>query len=79
MIVGVIKKGQINSIPIYKIRTGDDGRLRIPKRFFSELPLGNLEKIVFTFVRSFEKLHRNGNNELFVSSQSIHSIVIDIP
>jgi hypothetical protein len=79
VIVSVIKQGQFNSIPIYKIRTGDDGRLRIPKRFFSELPLGELERIVFTFVRSFEKLHRSGNNELFVSSQSIHSIVIDIP
>jgi hypothetical protein len=79
VIVGVIKQGQINSIPIYKIRTADDGRLRIPKRFFSELPFGDLEKIVFTFVRSIENLHRNGNNELFVSSQSIHSIVINIP
>jgi hypothetical protein len=79
VIVGVIKQGQINSISIYKIRTRDDGRLRIPKRFFSELPLGELQKIVFTFVRSFENMHRSGNNELFVSSQSIHSIVIDIP
>ena len=79
MIVGVIKQGQINSIPIYRIRTRDDGRLRIPKRLFSELPFGDLEKLVFTFVRSIEKLHRNGTNELFVSSQSIHSIVINIP
>ena len=79
VIVGVIKQGQLNSIPIYRIRTGDDGRLRIPKRLFSELPFGDLEKIVFTFVRSIEKLHRNGINELLISSQSIHSIVIDIP
>jgi hypothetical protein len=79
VIVGVIKQGQINSIPIYKIRTRDDGRLRIPKRFFSELPFGELEKVVFTFVRSYENLHSSGDNELFVSSQSIHSIVIDIP
>jgi hypothetical protein len=79
IIVGVIKQGLVNSIPIYKIKTRDDGRLRIPKRFFSELPFNDLEKIVFTFVRSFEKLHRDGNNELFVSSQSIHTIVLDIP
>jgi hypothetical protein len=79
VIVGVVKQGQVNSIPIYRIRTRDDGRLRIPKRFFSGMPFGDLEKIVFTFVRSIENLHRNGNNELFVSSQSIHSIVIDIP
>jgi len=79
VIVGVIKQGQVISIPIYRIRTRDDGSLRIPKRFFSGLPFGDLEKIVFTLVRSIEKLHRNGTNELFVSSQSIHSIVIDIP
>ncbi len=79
IVVGVVKEESNSSIPIYRIRTRDDGRLRIPVRFFSELPFHNLKEIVFTFVRSFEDLQRSANNELFVSSQSIHSIVIDIP
>lgn len=79
VIVGLIRPNQVSSIPVYRIRTGDDGELRIPGRYLNQLPLQNFEKIVFTFVRSYEYTHRNGNNDLFVSSQSIHSIVIDIP
>lgn len=78
VIIGVIDSGGI-SIPIYKMKTADDGFLRIPGRYFSQLPLDRFEKIVFTFVRSYEGYHSNGENDLFASSQSIHSIIIDIP
>jgi hypothetical protein len=79
VIVGLTRPNQISSIPVYRMRTRDDGELRIPGRYLNQLPLENFEKIVFTFVRSYEYTHRNGDNDLFVSSQSIHSIVIDIP
>ena len=79
IIIGLIKAGQLSSIPVYRMRTTDDGELSIPGRYFNQLPLENFEKIVFTFIRSYEGYHGNGNNDLFVSSQSIHSIVIDIP
>jgi len=79
VIVGLMRPNQISSIPVYRMKTRDDGELRIPGRYLNQLPLENFEKIVFTFVRSYEAYHGNGNNELFVSSQSIHSIVIDIP
>jgi len=70
---------QLHTIPIYKIKTADDGELKIPGRFFNQLPLDRFEKIVFTFVRSYEGYRGSGANELLVSSQSIHSIIIDIP
>ena len=79
VIIGLIRPGQLQSIPVYRLKTPDDGEMKIPGRFFKELPLENFEKIVFTFVRSYEGYHGSGNNELLVSSQSIHSIVIDIP
>jgi len=79
IIIGLIKPGQRSSIPIYRMKTADDGELRIPGRYLNQLPLENFEKIVFTFVRSYEGYRGSGNNELLVSSQSIHSIVIDIP
>lgn len=79
VIVGLIRENQIFSIPVYRIRTRDDGELRIPGRYLNQIPLENFEKIVFTFIRSYEGYHGNGNNELLVSSQSIHSIVIEIP
>ena len=79
VIIGLMRSGQLQSIPVYKMKTPDDGELRIPGRYLNQLPLDRFEKIVFTFVRSFEGYHENGNNDLLVSSQSIHSIVIDIP
>lgn len=79
VIVGLMRPNQISSIPVYRMKTRDDGELRIPGRYLNQLPLENFEKIVFTFVRSYEYTHGNGDNDLFVSSQSIHSIVIEIP
>ncbi len=79
LIVGVKRRDSTYTIPIYKIRTGDDGELIVPKRFFSELPLHNFDKLVITFIRSYEGLEESGENKLLVSAQSIHSIVIDIP
>lgn len=79
VIIGLMRFGQRQSVPVYKMKTKDDGELKIPGRYLNQLPLENFEKIVFTFVRSYEGYHGSGNNELLVSSQSIHSIVIDIP
>ena len=79
IIIGFIRPGQKFSIPVYKFKTRDDGEVKIPGRLLNELPLDNFEKIVVTFVRSYEGYHDNGANDLLVSSQSIHSIIIDIP
>ncbi|MFI5237630.1 MAG: hypothetical protein ACHQLA_06825 [Ignavibacteriales bacterium] len=79
IIVGLIRQGQTLSIPIYRFRALDDGEVKIPGRLLNELPLDNFEKIVVTFIRSYEGFHDDGENDLLVSSQSIHSIVIDIP
>jgi hypothetical protein len=79
VVVGLMRPGQLQSIPVYRMKTPDDGELRIPGRYLNQLPLDRFEKIVFTFVRSYEGYRGSGANELLVSSQSIHSIVIDIP
>lgn len=79
IIIGLIRPNQLTSIPVYRFRTSDDGEIRIPGRLINQLPLERFEKIVFTFVRSYESYRGSGNNELLVSSQSIHSIVIEIP
>jgi hypothetical protein len=79
VIVGLIRPNQISSVPVYKFRAADDGEMRIPERLLNQLPLDRFEKIVFTFIRSYESYQGNGNNNLLVSSQSIHSLVIEIP
>ena len=79
VIIGLVRPGQLSSIPLYRFKTADDGEMKIPSRLLNQIPLDGFEKIVFTFIRSFESYHGNGNNELLVSAQSIHSIVIEIP
>ena len=79
IVIGLIRQGQALSIPVYRFRAVDDGEVIIPGRLLNDLPLENFEKVVVTFIRSYESYHTNGNNDLLVSSQSIHSIVIDIP
>jgi hypothetical protein len=79
LIIGLKRQNSFYSVPVYKIRTRDDGEVIVPKRFFSELPLQNFHKLVITFIRSYEGLHETETNKLLVSSQSIHSVVIDIP
>jgi hypothetical protein len=79
VIVGLMRPNQLSSIPVYKIRIRDNGRLRFPGRYLNQLPLQNFEKLVFTFIRSNETYYGSGNDVLLTSAQSIHSIIIDIP
>jgi hypothetical protein len=79
IVVGLIRHGQTASIPVYRFGVTSKDKLFIPKRFFSEIPFQNFRKLVFTFIRSYEKVESNGENSLLISSQNIHSILIDIP
>ncbi len=84
IILGVVTKGPnskgMNSIlPLYKINTRDNGKLIIPSKLLNEIPLSKFNKLVLTFVRKFQIHYTNNGNDLFILSQSIHSITLDIP
>jgi hypothetical protein len=66
-------------MPLYRVRTRDDGKLIIPERYINSIPFDYFDRLVFTFIRRFEKTNDNGENTLTVSSQSIHSIVVELP
>jgi hypothetical protein len=63
---------------LYKIKTSDDGKFVMPKKLLQELA-ARYNKIAFTLTRKFEKQHNGGNTELFVVSQSINSILVELP
>jgi hypothetical protein len=67
-----------NILPLYKIKTADDGKFKMPQKLLEELST-RFETVYFTLTRKFEKQHSNGVGELFVISQSINSISVDIP
>ncbi|MCH9028407.1 MAG: hypothetical protein IH819_02085 [Bacteroidetes bacterium] len=79
IIIGARVRDRGIVMPLYRIRTRDDGELLIPTRFIKEIPLQNFDRVVFTFIRRFESTHQdNRGNDLLVSSQSIHSIVVNL-
>jgi hypothetical protein len=80
VIIGIMKNNNSKAISVYRIKTADDGEMKIPGWLLNGLPLSDYKKFVFSFVRSYEEeVSGNGNNKLYLSSQSIHSIIIDIP
>lgn len=73
-----IVDNQNNLLPLYKIRTADDGKFKMPQKLLDELS-SRFEAIHFTLTRRFEKQHNSDDGELFVISQSINNISVDIP
>ena len=79
VVIGARLRDRQIVMPLYGVRTIDDGRLLVPPRFINKIPIQQFDKIVFTFIRRFEHTHNNGDNDLKISSQSIHSIVVNLP
>ena len=78
ILLSIIDEQRNIVFPLYKIKTADDGKFKMPKKLLEELS-ARFDKIAFTLTRKFEKQQSNGTQELFVVSQSINSISVDIP
>ncbi len=79
VILGVVPKNQKNPVPLFKIMANDSGKLIIPTKLLNSIPSNKYDKIVFTFVRILAASKFINGNNILVSSQSIHSIILDIP
>ena len=78
ILVSVFDEQRDITFPLYKIKTSDDGKLLMPKKLLEELAV-RFDKIIFTLTRKHEKQQGSSISELFVVSQSINSIAVDIP
>jgi hypothetical protein len=78
ILISIIDEPRNIVFPLYKIKTADDGKFKMPKKLLEELAI-RFDKVAFTLTRKFEKQQGNGISELFVVSQSINSISVDIP
>lgn len=79
IVIGVMKPGRWESLPLYKIKTRDDGSLKIPVKLLSKISRSRFDRLVFTITRRYENNHNSSNIDLYVISQSTHTIVADIP
>jgi hypothetical protein len=78
IIIGASINRNEKVFPLFRLRTKDDGELIIPPNLINRIP-HRFNNIVFSFVRKIESHHEGNNNDLYVLSQSIHSLVVDIP
>ena len=79
VILGGVRNSNQQVVPLFKIKTRDDGALSIPNSILKNVPRDRFNKISFTFVRKYDMLTRLQNNDLYVVSQSIHTIIVDLP
>ena len=79
IILGGVRNSNQQVVPFFRIRTKDDGNLIIPNNILKNIPRDRFSKISITFVRKYDKFTQLQNTELYVSSQSIHTIIVDIP
>jgi hypothetical protein len=79
IIIGGIRNSNQQNFPFYRIRTKDDGKFIIPASLLKNIPRDRFNKITISFIRKFDKLVQVQNTDLYVSSQSIHTIIVDIP
>ncbi|MCH8033550.1 MAG: hypothetical protein IH950_07325 [Bacteroidetes bacterium] len=79
IVIGARLRDKHIIMPLYRVKTRDDGRLLIPPRFINQIPFQHFDRIVFTFIRRFENTIDTTGGDLRVSSQSIHSIIVNLP
>jgi hypothetical protein len=79
IILGGVKNSNQQVFPFFRIKTKDDGTLVIPNSILKNIPRDRFNKISISFVRRYDKLAQIQNTELYVSSQSIHTIIVEIP
>ncbi|HSP88064.1 MAG TPA: hypothetical protein VLN45_08010 [Ignavibacteriaceae bacterium] len=78
IIIGASGGNSEKVFPLFRLKTKDDGELIVPENLINRIP-PRFNKLVFTLVRKFESHHPGNNNDLYVLSQSTHSLVVDIP
>ena len=79
LIIGAITKKGNAIYPLYQLQLQDNGSLTVPSELLNEIPQNTYSKFVFTLVRKIETQESGGDTNLYVLSQSIHSIILDIP
>ncbi len=81
IIIGAVDKTTGDTFPLYRLRTKDDGKFLIPETLVNQIPLDRFNKIALTLIRKLERYENTSEhgNDLYIISQSVHTIIIDSP
>lgn len=79
IILGGVRTSNHQVFPFYRLRTEDDGSLIIPASLLSNIPRDRFNRISVSFIRKYDNTIQLDNSDLYISSQSIHTIIVEIP
>ncbi len=79
IILGASVRNTDLAFPLYRIKPKNNGSVKIPASLLNSIPADKFDKFIFTFIRRNEGAQPFLNNRLHIKSQSIHTIIIDIP
>jgi len=80
IIIGGLNEQQKLLFPLYSIKAEDSGRLVIPKTLLAKIPVELFDRLSFSFIRKTEQSYDTQSvvKDIYIASQSIHSIQLDI-
>lgn len=79
VIIGGVFSNTQRAFPFYRLKTADDGSLNIPASLLENIPRDKFNKISISFTRKYAGYNQTQLSNLYVSSQSIHTIILDLP
>lgn len=79
IIIGGLKKEGI-LLPLFRLKTDDDGSLVLPQTLLAKIPAAVFERVSFLFIRKVEQSYNTNSvvKDIYFASQSIHSIQVEI-
>lgn len=79
IVIGGYNSAGENTIPLFKLKVRDNGRVIIPKQVLNAIPMERFDLLVFTLNRKIETVKTENNSNILFTSSSIHSIYINLP
>lgn len=80
IIIGAYTKNIIPIlIPLYRLKTKDDGNLILPKNLIESIPKNKFGKLAFIFIRQNNELINFNGEQIFSRTQSTNTHIINIP
>ncbi len=79
IVIGGVRSFNHQVFPFYRLRTEDDGSLIIPAGLLSNIPKDRFNRISISFIRKNDSTIQLDNSEVYITSQSIHTLIVEIP
>lgn len=78
IVIGAYSKGSQVSVPFFRIRAINNGKLRIPPELIKSIPKDRFDKLIISFIRQIKRTESHLSNEFLVHSQSTLFLVVDL-